>query len=72
MPFWPAAVLLAGGGGQGYITPGAAFDTEPSDVVGSELECVSGGFCSLLFGNFSYRQFVRRRLGGMPGELRTA
>ena len=33
MPFWPAAVLLAGGGGQGYITPGAAFDTEPSDVV---------------------------------------
>lgn len=33
LPFWPAAVVLAGAGGQGYITPGASFDTEPSDVV---------------------------------------
>jgi hypothetical protein len=33
LPFWPAAVVLAGGGGQGYISPTASFDTEPSDVV---------------------------------------
>jgi hypothetical protein len=33
LPFWPAGVVLSGGGGQGYITPGASFDTEPADVV---------------------------------------
>jgi hypothetical protein len=33
LPFWPATVLLAGAGGQGYITPTVSFDVEPSDVV---------------------------------------
>jgi hypothetical protein len=33
LSFWPAAVVLAGNGGQGYQSPSASFDTEPSDVV---------------------------------------
>jgi hypothetical protein len=33
LPFWPASVVLTGNGAQGYITPTASFDTEPSDVV---------------------------------------
>jgi len=33
LPFWPAAVVLAGNGTQTYITPTASFDTDPGDVV---------------------------------------
>ncbi|MGA8273776.1 MAG: hypothetical protein WB919_19595 [Candidatus Sulfotelmatobacter sp.] len=33
LPFWPAAVVLAGDGSQTYIGPTTSFDIEPSDVV---------------------------------------
>ena len=59
LPFWPAAVVLSGNGAQGYITPTASFDLEPSDIVAVNWnafpevyvrQCSGGAIIGALYG----------------------